>query len=211
VKNNITLLAVFALSCLLTACASTPASQYIMPQIKYKQSISVHIPKKAYLFWQHGQDQVGEAAPSYSGGGVEGIIVSMIQAEERNNNPSRYNFSYGKAQQAAFITYFRDALTEHHVFKSVELITNPAQAKPDGVLINVKFKSTRVSSFDRNYKITLTVDLTIKSNNSSFTRTYLTESDEGELFKSKSYNDQLVDVSQQMLNQLMGGIKQWAH
>jgi hypothetical protein len=190
----------------LTACA--PSSPYIMPPLKY-QGKAVHLPQNAYLYWQRGQVQAGDT-PSYHGEGVGGLVASMIEAEDRKNNPSKYHLTYGKAQQAAFITNFRDVLVDHRVFKHVEIITNPAQAKADGVLMTINFKSTRVSGFERNYKITLTVEMKIKSKQSTFTRTYLTESDEGSLFNGKSYNEQTTDASQQMINQLMKGINQWA-
>src|SRR5579862_1820954 len=174
-------LMVTVLSMLLSACVNTQ-SKYIMPPLKYNGPVSIHVPKTAYLYWQHGLEQNGEI-PSFNN---NDIIVSLIDAQDRKNNPSKYHLSYGKAQQASFITSFRDVLMEHHMFNDVEIITNPNQVKASGVLIDLKFKSTRVSGFERNYKITLTVEMKIKSGKSTFTRTYMTESDEGTFFNGKS-------------------------
>ncbi|MHB1222264.1 MAG: hypothetical protein ACYC0J_09740 [Gammaproteobacteria bacterium] len=206
---KIKFLAVCLLSLLLNACASTRESKFITPTIKYNGTVTAHVPKKAYLFWQHGLEQLGETPP-FQGGGVAGMVGSIIDAQVRKNNPSKYHLSYGKVQQVAFVTNFRDVLADNRVFKNVEIITNPAQAKPDGILIDVKFKSTRVGGFEHNYKIMLTVEMMIKSGKSTFTRTYLTESDEGTFFNGKSYNEQMGDASQQMINKLMNGINQWS-
>lgn len=196
--------AVVMLSIVISSCARTPAQNQIMRPLSYNQEMSVHVPKKAYIYWQRGQEQVGSVKEdSYPG--LEGMVVAITQAQMRKSNPSKYNFSYSKAQQAVFITSLRDALADHHVFNNVELITNPSEAKQQDVLITVHFKSTRVAGSEGNFKITVTAVMTIKSNKAAFARTYLTESDE-----EKSYFDQQSDVSQQLLNKLMKGIKQWA-
>ena len=208
-KKSIKYLLLIALPVLLSACSANKQSPYIMPTLKYNEPVKIHVAKKAYLLWQHGKDLQGETMP-FQGGGIEGMVVSAIDAENRKNNPAKYHLSYGKAQQAGFITNFRDVLTNNRVFKQVELITNKNEIKPDGVLIIIQFKTTRVSGFEHNYKITLTTDMTIKTRESTFTRTYLTESDEGTFFQGKSFEEQTVDVSEQMIKQLMNGIQQWA-
>jgi hypothetical protein len=163
------------------------------------------VNKQAYVFWQRGKELAG-GIQTYQ----PNIIGGMIEAQDRRTHPSRYQLAYGKAEQVSFITSFKDILNNNNVFKDVEIITNPSEAKANTVLVEVKFKSTRVSGFERNYKIILTVEMIIKSGKSNFVRTYMTESDEGGFFDGKNFNEQLVDVSEKMIAQLMRGINQWS-
>lgn len=189
---------------ILTACANKQAN-YIMPPLKYNGPV-VHINKNAYVYWRHGTILAGEKFTTQS----DDLIVGIIQSQARRNNPSDYIYTYGKAQQAGFITNFRDVLKENHIFKDVEIITNPSDVKPGAVLIEINFKTTRVSGFEYSNKVILTVEMKIASGKNTFIRTYLTESDEGTEWKGKSFEEQIVDASEQMIAKLIGGIKQWS-
>jgi hypothetical protein len=168
--------------------------------------VNVHVQKKAYIYWQHGKDQVGDVA-TYSNDAIADIFI----AQDRRSNPSKYQLMYGKAQQAGFITNFRDILVQNDVFKDVELTADPAISKANDVLISLYFKSTRVADIENNYQIMLTMEMKITSGKSTFTRTYMADSDKGTLFNGKSYNEQIIDVSEKMIKQLMSGIKNWSH
>lgn len=189
---------------LFSACESS--SPYILPPLEYTKSTSLHSGKTAYLFWRQGQTLAGEL-PSWSGGDV---IATLIEAQDRKAHPSRYHRSYDKAEQAAFITNLKTALEDHHMFKKVVLITNPNQMKSNGVLIEVNFKSARVSDIEHNYKITLSVEMNIRSGKSMISRTYLSESDESQSFSGAGTQTQMAGVSQDLLNQLMSGINQFS-
>lgn len=196
-------LVLISFSFLLSGCESP--SPYILPPLQYTQNTSLHSNKTAYIFWHTGQELPGEL-PSWSGGDV---IATLIEAQDRKNNPSRYTRSYGKAEQAAFITNLKSALENHHMFKQVVLITNPNQMKSNGVLIEMYFKTARVSGFEHNYKITLSVKMKIRSGQFTVSRTYLSESDESQPFAGSGDKNQMVGVSQDLLNQLVSGINQF--
>lgn len=195
-----------ALFSLLFLSGCEAPSPYILPPLQYTKSTSLHSGKTAYLFWHQGQTLAGEL-PSFSNGE---LITSLVEAQDRKNNPSRYHRSYGKAEQAAFITNLKTALEDHHMFKKVVLLTNPNQMKSNGVLIEVNFKSARVSDAEHHYKITLSVEMNIRSGKSMVSRTYLSESDESQSFSGVGTQTQMAGVSQDLLNQLMSGINQFA-
>lgn len=190
-------------SLLMTGCATN--KPYILPPLKYDGPV-VHIQKNADIYWRHGIELEGKRFTGQSGD----LIVDIIQAQDRKNNPSKYRITYGKAEQASFITSFRDVLKQNHIFKDIAIITNPAEAKPGAVIVEINFKTTRVSGFEHNYKITLTVEMKITSGKETFTRTYMSESDEGTFFSAKSFDEQMVYVSEEMVAKLIGGIKQWS-
>lgn len=176
-----------------------------MSSLKYNGTKITPTPKKAYLFLQGGLEQAGDT-DRMRFPGVTGLGLSIIDEQERKYFPSNHYFTYGKAQQAEFIASFQKILNDNHIFKNTEIITNPEKPKTNDVLITVKFKSTRVNCSSSICDIILIVEMTIKSQHSTFTRTYLTENDD-----KKIYRDQVVDVSQKMADQLMNGINQWSH
>lgn len=196
------------LALLLTSCTNRQ-STYIMPPLHYAGDVSVHIAQPVYIYWERGQELAG-STPTTNAGGIAGMIGAMAEAEDRKNNPGKYHIAYSKAQQASFITNFRDVLSDNRVFKSATIITNPAEANGKGVLMTIRFKAAKVSGYEFNYRITLTVEMKIQSGKSTFTRTYMTESDEGTPFHGKSFDEQTLDASQQLVNELMNGIKQWS-
>lgn len=206
--KKMNLFAICFIAFFLSACATR--STVIMSPLKYTGSNIAHLPQTAYVLWQPGQELAGEKTAPVVMAGMVGLVAGMIEAQDRKNNPSKFHYSYGKAQQATFITYFRDALIQNHVFNKINIITNKTKVKEQDVLIYINFKSTKVSGFERNHKITLTVEMSIQSQKPFFKRTYLTESDEGSFFKANEYDKQITDVSQQMLNHLMKGIQQWS-
>lgn len=196
---KIKLLLIGVLAFLLSACIAQ--QPYIMPPLKYNGSVA-HVDKKAYILWQRGKVLAGEI-------GI-GANSFNTTAPDRENTPPKYTLSYGKAQQASFIISFKNLLRNNQAFKDVQITTNPANVKADDALIIVKFKYTRVNDIERNYKIILAIEMTIKSGESSFVRTYMTESDEGGAFDAKNFDEQLTDVSEKMIVQLMHGINQWS-
>lgn len=193
---------------LLSGC--TPATQQVMSPLRYNQSIDVHVNKTAYLYWQPGEIHGSELPRqvSYNSGIAGALVSAAIDTQMRKNNPSHYTFTYGKAQQAVFMTSFRDVLLQNHVFKDVILTTDLSRVKSQDVLLKVYFKSTKVGPAGKNYQITLDVDMSIEANKSTFTRSYVAESD-GSYFSFKNFKDQQTDASQQLLSKLIGGIKQW--
>ncbi len=194
---------------LLSACTS-PAEEVMAP-LQYKQPIEVHIPKTAYLYWQSGVDS-SSVAPSSAApaqGIVGALVGAVVETEIRKNNPGKFTFTYGKPQQAVFMTSFKNVLEQNHVFNNVELVSDLSEVPPQAVLITVYFKSTRVLGYEHNYQIVLDVDMKIKSGNKGFNRTYLVASEEGGFFSSKSFKDQQTDVSQKLLSKLITGITQF--
>jgi len=202
-KSKTVFIVLLALLC--TACAKP-----IMPPLKYNKPIEFHVAKNAALNWEVGK-QYSSAMPSstsYNAGLIGGIVGAVIESADRERRPSLYSISYGKAEQSIFMTSLRDTLEQNHVFKAVELITDPRQAPAKDTLINVYFKTARVSSPEKNYKITLSVEMAIAgAGKSPFKRTYLVESDTGGF--GKSVMDQKIDVSQKLLEKMISGIEEW--
>ena len=180
-----------------------------MPAIRYQEPIEFHVNKNAYLQWDIGKQYVSTVPTQTNrqGGIIEVLVASAIDSHLRAKNPSQYEHSYGKAQQAIFMTSLKDTLAENHVFNAVELSTEPHQITPKEVLINIYFKNARVADGYHNYKITLSVVLTITTHGKApFTRTFLVENeDEG----NKTFIDQQTDVSQKLMEKIIGGIKTW--
>lgn len=200
----------FVVMVILTGCAST--AEQVMPPLTYSSSIPVHVTKNAYLDWEIGKQASGEApnaTPPPNGGIVGALLTNAIDSQMRKQNPSRYTFTYGKAQQAVFMASLRDVLKQNNVFKEVELITDSQSVRPQDVLIIIYFKNTRVLT-EQNYKIILDVDVTIKTQGMpAFKRTYLVESNPGSFFSPNSFKDQQTDVSQQLLDKIIIGLQQW--
>lgn len=192
----------------LSACGTT---QKIMPPLRYNKPVDVHVSKKAYIHWDIGRHYAGKI-PSNSGqsGVLEyDIIASMIDSSNRQRNPSQYTLSYGKAEQAIFITSLRDVLNQNDTFKDTELTTDVASVATKDVLINIYFKTARVSLPEKGHRITLSVEMTISSSGKApFKRTYLVETDEAEL--GDTFINKQTKVSQRLLEKVIVGIEQWA-
>jgi len=189
----------------LTACGTKP----IMPPVKYDKPIDFHVKKNALLKWELGKQYAGTIpSQTQQGNGLIGALaMATMDSIDRNNNPSRYTVSYGKAEQAIFMTSFKDVLQQNQVFKSVELIHEAKSPSANEVLIDIFFKSSRTSGASQNFRITLTVMMTITTRNgSTFQRTYLVQS-EPEI--SSSFVDQQSGVSKRLLEKLVGGIEEW--
>lgn len=191
---------------LLTACAKP-----IMQPLRYNKPIDFHIKKNAALLWEFGRQYSGTIPSnnSYNDNGLIGAVVSSaIDSVDRTNNPSRYMLTYGKAEQAIFMTSFRDVLRQNDVFKDVELVSDAKSVSPSDVMIDVFFKTARVSSAMRDFRITLTVDLTITTQGKPpFKRTYLVQSSPD----GTSFVDQQHLVSTRLLEKLIGGLEEWHH
>ncbi len=202
----------FLCSMMLTLAACTPPAQQVMPPLTYSNQIAFHDSQKADLYWQTGSQVSSEAPPTQDyNDGIGGMIInSVVNNEMRSAHPGDFTYTYGKAQQAVFMTSLKNTLVEQHAFKDVELITDPKAAKPQDVLITVNFKETRVLGHEKNYQIILDTELTIKNGNKPpFKRTYLVESKDSSVFSTKSFKDQQTDVSQQLLNKVIAGMTQW--
>lgn len=197
-----------AASFLLVGCANNP--QTLMAPIQYTNDINFHIPKNAVLYWKQGQQDSSESPTLVGGVGLPGLVVSAIDTAAHQQNPSRYTYTYGKAQQAIFITSLKNALVQHHVFNRTEIVTDLSKVKPQEILIKVHFKSARVLDISENYRIVLDVEMTIQTHKKIvFDRSYLATVKESSIFSGKNFKAQQTEVSQVLLNQLIGGIKAW--
>ncbi len=191
---------------LMAGCANKP----VMPPLKYNEPINFQVEKNAYLNWEVGKQHSGTIPvnPNQSAGLVGALVMSAVDSIDRNNNPSRYTLSYGKAEQIVFMTSLRDVLAQNHVFKQVELIADSQQIASKDVLINVFFKTARVSSPERGYKITLSVEMGIETGEKiPFKRTYLVQSN-AEGF-GVGFREQQIDVSERLLKKIIYGIEEW--
>lgn len=194
----------------LSGCTS--AAEQVMPPLQYAQPVDFHIKKNAYLNWEVGA-QYSSTAPisvPYNAGIAAALVTSAIDSEERHRNPGRYIFTYGKAQQAVFMTSLKSALAQNKVFSNVELAADPQKVMPKDVLITINFKSTRVADASNNYQIILDADMVITTQGKpTFKRNYFVTSDAGGVFSGKSFKEQQTDVSMQLLNKIIAGVKQW--
>lgn len=191
---------------LITGCANKP----IMPPLQYNKPIEFQVNKNAYLNWEVGKEYAGSIPTSYeqNSGLIGALVVSAIDSADRANNPSRYTLSYGKAEQTVFMTSLRDVLTKNNVFNQVNLISDPTQVSGKNVLLNIFFKTARVASPERGYKITLSVELTITNNGKTpFKRTYVVQSN-AENF-GDGFREQQIDVSSRLLEKIITGIQEW--
>lgn len=191
---------------LMAGCANKP----LMPPIKYNEPINFQVDKNAYLNWEVGKQRSGTipVQPNQSGGLVGVLVMSAVDSIDRNHNPSRYTLSYGKAEQVVFMTSLRDVLAENRVFKQIDLISDPQKIASKDVLINVFFKSARVSSPERGYKITLSVEMSIETGERiPFKRTYLVQNN-AEGF-GVGFREQQIDVSKRLLAKIIDGIEEW--
>lgn len=180
----------------------------IVPPAQYNKPIPFHVNKSAELQWNYGKqcDSTLSTHADHSHGLIELAISSAVDSVQRKNNPSWYTLSYGKAEQAIFMTSLRDALIKNQVFNDVELVGETAEIKGNDVLINVLFQTARVASPERNYRITLTVVLNIRSKGTApFQRSYLVQSDS----KKFRFQDQQLDVSEKLLDKLICAIEEW--
>jgi hypothetical protein len=200
----ITLFSSFAVL-FLSACG-----QPIMPPVTYDKPIDFQVKKNAVLRWEFGKQYDG-TVPNYSqpnGGLIGAAVAASIRSDNEANNASGYTLSYGKAEQAIFMTSFRDVLRQNQVFKEVELVGETAAVSNKDVLIDVFFKTARVSSVEKNYRITLTVTMTINSQGKlPFNRTYLVQSNAQGY--GISFIEQQEDVSKRLLEKLILGIEEW--
>jgi hypothetical protein len=204
--------ALFLVAIVLFLGGCTPMAEQVMPPLQYEQPVNFNVAKKAYLDWEVGK-QYSSTQPvfiSASGGLLGAVIATAIDSEERNRNPGRYTFTYGKAQQAVFMTSLKDTLEKNHTFNHIELTTEPQQVRAEDVLITIYFKRTRVASAQDNYKIILDADFLIKTGGKiAFKRTYFVESKPGGLFSPNNFKEQQTDVSQQLLGKVIAGIQAW--
>lgn len=196
----------------LAISACTPMAEQVMPPLQYKEPVNVHVAKNAYLNWEVGK-QYSSTMPTFispSAGLLGAAIATAVDTEERERNPGRYTFTYGKAQQAVFMTSLRQVLEENGVFKKVELTTELPALTAKDVLVSINFKRTRVADTYENFKIILDVELNIKAKGKpEFSRTYFVESDPGGAFSAKGFKEQQTDVSLQLLRKVIAGIKTW--
>lgn len=192
---------------LVTGCAT----KVVMPSLQYEKVIPFQVAKNAYLNWEFG-NQYSRMMPTNYGNHNEGLIGALASAAVdsvvRNNNPSRYTLSFGKAEQSVFMTSLRDVLEHNQVFKNIELIADSRQVSSKDVMINVFFKTARVASPERNYKITLSVEMVIETGGKApFKRSYLVQSDaEG---YNTGFRQQQMDVSRRLLDKVICGIEEW--
>jgi hypothetical protein len=195
----------------LTAC--TPPSEQVMSPLAYNNTVTMHDTRKADLYWQSGTQLSSEAPPTQDlTDGISGMVINAaVNAEMRSARPGDFTYTYGKAQQAVFMTSLKDALLNQHAFKDVELITDLKDAKPQDVLITIDFKQTQVLGQNTHYQIILNTDMTIKAGNKPpYKRSYVVQSKDPGFFSIKSFKAQQTDASQQLLDKIMGGITQWS-
>ena len=190
----------------LTAC-STSSPEDVMPTVTYAGKVSVHSKQSAQLYWQTGKQAV-ESDPStmvISTGLVGAVVATSFDTLDRERNPGKYNFSFGKAQQAVFMTSLRDVLVQQKVFQDTQLVTALPKAAANQTLITVYFKSTRAEPASGDYQVTLDVVLRVQSKQKpAFERTYFVQSDLNA--KDTSYKGQQLDASKKLMQQLLSGI-----
>ncbi len=192
---------------LLSACGTKP----IMPPLQYTKPIGFTVNKSACLNWEVGK-QYSSEIPNYNSSGqdsaIGNLVLAAIDSNARARNPSHYQYTYGKAEQAIFMTSLKRVLEENRVFKHVKLTMDPRQVNAKDVWINIFFKRTRVADASRNFKVTLSVELIISANDKpTFKRTYLVESDVER--SGHGFVDQQTDVSQELLDKVISGIREW--
>lgn len=193
----------------LVIAGCTPVAQQVMPPVEYKKAIDLHVKKNAYLNWEYGKEYAGKSMMFGPADPVGALLVTAIDNEAQRRNPDHYKFTYGKAQQAVFMTSLRDVLVEQNVFKNVSLTTASRKLNPNDVIITVKFRETRVANQNEFFDMTLNVDLFIKTiNEPVFKRTYVIKSSPSGLF-GRGFKDQQTDVSQQLLDRIISGLSQW--
>lgn len=202
--------------CLLMCIMLAGCGKPNMLPIQYSKPINFHVKRCAILQWEYGKQYDSEIPyNSYPGNGQAGIVGNLVAGVAyatsasiaRKNNPSDYCVSYGKADQAIFMTSLRDTLCQQAVFNEVTLTNDKINLRPKDVLINVFFKTARVSTPETGYRITLTVELNIKSQGKApFVRTYLVQSCTGGF----DFNDQRHNVSMILLEKIIGGIEEWS-
>lgn len=183
----------------------------IMPSLKYNKPIDFHVAKNAYINWEIGKQHTSTipSSTSYNNAGlIGGLISAAVESVDRDRRPSLYMVSYGKAEQAIFMTSLKDTLSRNNVFKEVELITDPSSVRPQDVLINIYFKMARVGSPEKNYKIVLSVEMSITTaGKAPYKRTYLAES--AATGFGKGIIDQKIDASEKLLEKIILGIQEW--
>ncbi len=194
----------------LTACTNS-SPEDVMPSVPYTgKTINTHSNNTAQLYWQVGKQAV-ETDPTVivnSSGLIGALVVTSIDAMDRQHNPGKYNFSFGKAQQAIFMTSLRDALVAEKVFKETQLVTAPSTLTAQQTRITIYFKSTRAEPASGAYQVTLDVELRVQTpNKPTFQRTYFVQSDP-DTTKDTSYKGQQLDASKKLMKQLMQGISQ---
>lgn len=195
---------ILTLMTLLTGCAT----KAIMPALKYHKPINFHVPKNASLNWKFG-GQYSSTLMNHEINSLVGALAYIaLDSAKQSNHPGPNALSYGKAEQAIFMTSLRDILVRNHAFKHVELIADSKHTPLNDVLINVFFKTTRVASSERQYKITLSVEMTITTNvQAPFKRTYLIQSNL-ERF-NKNFMEQQTEASNRLLEKIIQGIEEW--
>lgn len=189
----------------LTGCVSREA-QEVMSPIKYTKPFNLHVNKNAYLIWESGDNHAGTYTTVPPPDLVGAIITMAVDNANRTRNPGRYTYIYGNPQQAVFMTSFRDALQEHHVFKKASIITSSTKMTANDVLITVKFRQTRTANSEKLYAIKLSVDMTIQNKKSIFKRQYFVQNKNE---KWLTFKEQQTEVSQELLEKLMDGVNQW--
>lgn len=193
-------LALIMVLCLtsLMGCGS-PA---IMPPIECNKPIEFQSSRNAVLYWDMGKENVSIVSSKND----NNLVGSIFESIDRSNNPSRYTLKYGKAEQAIFITSFKNILEKQAVFKNVEIITDPKEAKPQDVLITINFKSTRVSSPELGYQISLSVDMAVSGGGKpAFTRNFFVKNDDA----FESFQIRQNKVSTKLAENLINGLKKW--
>lgn len=174
-----------------------------MPEFQYDKPIDFRIERDAVLFWEIGK----QSSSTISRANNSSILGSVIESVDRQNNPSKYTLRYGKAEQAIFMTSFKNLLSRQAVFKNIDLITDPTKIKTKDVIITIYFKSTRVSSPELGYQISLSVDMSVKSSGKpTFMRNYFVKSDDRSF---GSFQEQQVKISNKLAEKLIDGLRQW--
>lgn len=181
----------------LIGCVVNP----VMPPIEYNNPIGFNDPHNAFLYWEIGKQNTSTVASN-----ANNSIGAVIESIDRKNNPSRYILTYGKAEQAIFITSFKNILEKQSVFKSVALITDHTTIKPNAVLITIYFRTTRVGSPEMGYPISLTVDMSISgAGKPTFNRTFFVKNDS----RFENFQIRQNKISTKLAEELICGLKKW--
>lgn len=204
------LLMILAVTFLLNGCATTPDAERVMPAVKYQKDVGFQSSKTALLLWQSGKQFSSVAhddtAPNDP---LAAVISAGIDTYLRKTRPGQFTYGYGSPQQAVFMTSLRDILQQQHTFKKVDFIAKKSPLKPGQVLVTLDFQRTKVD--DHTSKISLKTQMTIDdSHGHTFKQNYFVYSRQPDsVFKNKNFVEQQTDVSQQLMDHVVHGLKQW--
>lgn len=161
-------------------------------------------------YYREPQGSFADKASETIVGGIGDALFDGFTQPIKEGISNANSKSYSRAEEQSFMIALRNALIQNHLFDNCKLTSQRSIRSSQDVLITVFFKTTHVADQQDGYKITLDVDLIInKYKKPPFKRTYLVQSNPGGFFSTTTVNDQKIEVSQKLLDNLVHGIYQW--